>query len=121
MPIIHEIKTKWNQYWDVVCPMHNLAAVFDPRIKLNRVPILLDEIDKYMNHNFEASKIEVTQLLYDIFILYDKKIHRSRRSTSSSQPTSSTSYSSSVFSFLARRRHSHASSSSLSNELKFYL
>ena len=106
--------------------MHNLAAVFDPWIKLSGVYILLDEISKYMNHDFEVSKAEVTQLFYDIFILYDEKIYRSRRSISSSRSTASTSRSSSVFSFFAHRRYSHASSllvssSSLSNELEFYL
>ena len=106
--------------------MHNLAVVFDPRIELSDVYILLDEIGKYVNHDSEASKAKVTQLLYDIFILYDKKIRGSRQSTSSSQPTSSTFRLSSDFSFFVHRRYSHASSSSassssLSNELKFYL
>ena len=106
--------------------MHNLGAVFNPWIKLSSVHILFDEIGKYMNHDSEVSKVEVTQLLYDILALYDEKIHGSRESTSSSQLILSTSRSSSVFSFLAHRRYSHtsssfASSSSLNNELEFYL
>ena len=105
----------------MVCPMHNLAAVFNPWIKLSGIHILLDEIDRYMNHDSEESKAEVTQLLHDIFALYDEKLRGSRQSTSSSQSTSSTSHSSSIFSFLAHRRHSHASSLSLSNKLEFYL
>ena len=59
MPMIYKIKNKWNQYWDIVCPIYNLAAIFDLRIKLSGVHILLDEIDKYMNHDPEAFKAEV--------------------------------------------------------------
>ena len=127
MPIIHEMETKWHQYWDIVCPMHILAVVFDPQIKLSGVHILLDEIGKYMNEDLEEYKAEVTTLLNDIFIIYDEKIHGSRISTYS-QPESSSSRRSSVFSFIAHRRHtthasssSSSSSSSLSSELKFYL
>ena len=90
MPIIYEMKTKWHQYWDIVCPMHNLAAVFDPRIKLSRVYILLDEIGRYMNEDSEESKAEVTTLLNDIFTIYDEKIRGSRIPTYS-QPESSSS------------------------------
>ena len=73
MPIISEVNIKWCQYWDIVCPMYNLAAVFDPRIKLSEVHILLDEIGRYMNEDSKVSKAEVTTLLNDIFIIYDKK------------------------------------------------
>ena len=107
--------------------MHNLAAVFDPRIKLSGVHILLDEIGRYMNEDSEESKAEVTTLLNDIFTIYDEKIRGSRIPTFS-QPESSSSRRSSVFSFIAHRRHTtHASSSSssssspLSSELEFYL
>ena len=127
MPIISEMEIKWRQYWDIVCPMHNLAVVFDPRIKLSGVHILLDEISKYMNEDSKESKAEVTTLLNDIFTIYDEKIHGSRILTYS-QSESSLSRRSSVFSFIAHRRHTtHASSSSssssspLSSELEFYL
>ena len=106
--------------------MHNLATVFDLWIKLSGVHILLDKISKYMNHDSEASKAEVTHLLYNIFVLYDEKICGSKQSTSFSQSISNTFRSLSIFSFFAHWRHSHASSSSassssLSNELEFYL
>ena len=78
MSIIHEIKIKLCQYWDIVCFMHNLAAVFDPRIKLSGVHILLDEIGRYMNEDSNISKAEVTTLLNDIFTICDEKIRGSR-------------------------------------------
>ena len=107
--------------------MHNLAAVFDPRIKLSGVHILLYEIDRYMNEDSEESKAKVTTLLNDIFTIYDEKIRGSRIPTYS-QPESSSSCRSTFFSFIAHRRHttyasnsSSSSSSPLSSELEFYL
>ena len=69
----------------------------------------------------------MTTLLNDICTIYNKKIHGSRIPTFS-QPKSSLSSRSSIFSFIAHRRQTtHASSSSLSSssplssELEFYL
>ena len=79
-----------------------------------------------MNEDSEESKAKVTTLLNDIFTIYYEKIRGSRIPTL--QPEFSSSHRSSVFSFIAHRRHTtHASSSSssssspLSNELEFYL
>ncbi len=120
------MESKWNEYWDKICPMHNLAAVFDPRVKLNGVLILLDAYCENMIQDPEPAKIEVKQLLYDIYAIYDEKICGSRFSVQSSISSSSSSRSSSIFSFIAQRKHTHASSlssssSSLSSELEFYL
>ena len=126
MPIIDLMESKWNEYWDKICPMHNLAAVFDPRVKLNGVLILLDAYAENMNQDAESAKDEVRQLLYDIYAIYDEKIRGSRTQIQTSISSSSSSRSSSIFSFIAQRRHTHASSSSsssssLSSELEFYL
>ena len=58
--------------------MHNLAAIFDPRVKLSGVLILLDAYCENMIQDPEPAKTEVTQLLYAIYALYDEKIHGSR-------------------------------------------
>ena len=58
--------------------MHNLAVVFDLRIKLSKVYILLDEIGRYMNEDAEASNPEMTTFLDDVFTIYDEKIRGSR-------------------------------------------
>ena len=126
MPIIEQMESKWNEYWDRICPMHNLAAIFDPRVKLSGVLILLDAYCENMIQDPEPAKTEVTQLLYAIYALYDEKIRGSRLPTQSSIASSSSSRSSSVFSFIAHRRHeasssSSSSSSSLTTELEFYL
>ena len=75
----------------------------------------------------EPAKTKVTQLLYAIYALYDEKIHGFWISIFSQPESSSSSCQSSVFSFIAHRRHTYASSSSssssspLSSELEFYL
>ena len=60
MPIIYNMETKWNEYWNRICPLHNLAAVFDPRIKLNGVIFLIDQYCENMNQDPEPAKDEVT-------------------------------------------------------------
>ena len=57
--IIYEIKSKWNEYWDMICPMHNLAIVFDSYVKLSVVLILLNAYCENMNLNHEPTKAEV--------------------------------------------------------------
>ena len=84
--------------------MHNLATVFDLQVKLSDVLILLDAYRENMMLDPESIKAEITKLLYDIYALYNEKIHRSRLSVQSSITSSSSSRSSSVFSFIAHRR-----------------
>ena len=62
--------------------MHNLATVFNLRVKLSGVLILLDAYCENMNQDPEPAKDEINQLLYDIYALYDEKIHRSNASHS---------------------------------------
>ena len=62
--------------------MHNLVTVFDSRIKLSGILILLDTYCKNMNQDLEPAKAEVNKLFYDIYTLYDDKIHGSSASRS---------------------------------------
>ena len=100
MPIIEQMESKWNEYWDKICSIHNLATVFDLRVKLSGVLILLDAYCENMIQDLEPTKIEVTQLFYDIYALYDEKIYGSRLPAQSSISFSSSSHSSSIFSFI---------------------
>ena len=52
--------------------MHKLATVFDPRVKLRGMLILPDAYNKNMLHDPVPTKAEVTQLLYDIYALYNE-------------------------------------------------
>ena len=51
--------------------MHNLAAIFDPCVKLSGILILLDAYCENMNQDLEPTEAEINQLLYDIYALYD--------------------------------------------------
>ena len=62
--------------------MHNLSAVFYPRVKLSDVLILLDAYCKNMNQDPNPAKAEVNLLLHDIYTLYDEKVRGSSTSHS---------------------------------------
>ena len=49
--------------------MYNLAAIFDPRVKLSGMLILLDAYCENMILDPEPTKAEVTKLLYDICVI----------------------------------------------------
>ena len=89
--------------------------------------ILLDAYYENMILDPELAKAEITKFLYDIYVLYDEKIRRSRLPAYSFITSSSSSCSSSIFSFIAHKRQAYASNSSISSssafssELEFYL
>ena len=57
--------------------MYNLATVFDLCAKLSGILILLDAYCENINLDLKPAKVEVNQLLHNIYALYDDKIHRS--------------------------------------------
>ena len=82
--------------------MYNLAAVFDLRVKLSSVLILLGAYCENMNQEFASTKAKVNQLLHDIYILYDEKIRGSSASHLQIYASSSSiSHSLSIFSFIS--------------------